>query len=142
MWPIGRSWRRVVAVGLAVAALDGAPALGQADAPDQDTVSAIITEMYEPEGNSATSHVDIGLIEIGPGHRASAEDGMQFQVSLGQIIYPVHARYTLVNGSGASAYVRDWDTHFFAFRSAQMQGRWDLTSNSLPGDVNGELRGG
>lgn len=109
--------------------------------PDQAIVAGLITGTYMP-GETRNPGVQITRIEIGAGHRASAGEGMQMQVALGQMIYPVHAVYTLISGSGSSAYVRDWDTHFYAFRSEQKNGAWDLTSDSRPGDKNGELRGG
>jgi hypothetical protein len=135
--------KRINAIAAVAAGLALAPmtlAVAQGGAPDQATVKQLIIVMFNPGGvNHGT---DVHSVVIGPGHKASANEGMTYQVSLGQMIYPVHASWTNTAGTGPSAYVRDYDTHFFVFRSAQKKGAWDLTEDTKPGDKNGVLRGG
>jgi hypothetical protein len=128
-----------VAAILAFAPLSAAVA--QAGAPDQATVRQLIMAVFHPGGANPQTKTDIHSVVIEPGHKASAHEGMQYQVSLGQMIYPVHAAWTNTTGNGPSAFVRDYDTHYFVFRSVQKNGAWDLTSDSKPGDKNGVLRG-
>jgi hypothetical protein len=129
-------------VAMSVVAGATVPLGAQTDGPSQAIVAALLVQKYEPGGNKPDGHLDVTMVQLGAGHRASAHEGMWLQVSLGQMIYPVRVRYTLVSGTGPSAYVRDWDTHYYVFRSAQMGGRWDLTENTQPGDIVSVLRGG
>jgi hypothetical protein len=137
--------RMHLAAGLAASLTLGLPigaAVAQAGAPTQALIQHLLSETYNPGGHNTALRIDFHAIAVSPGHKASAHEGMQYQVSLGQMIYPVHASWTNTTGSGAAAYVRDYDTHYFAFQSAQKHGAWDLTSDSQKGDKNGVLRGG
>lgn len=127
-------------VSLALVPVSAAVAL--AGAPDQGIIKQLLSESYNPGGHNTALRIDFHAITISPGHKASAHEGMQYQVALGQTIYPVRAAWTTTVGSGPAAYVRDYDTHYFAFRSEQKHGAWDLTSNPQKGDKNGVLRGG
>jgi hypothetical protein len=137
--------RMPVVVGLAATlalALPISAAVAQGGAPTQAIIQHLLSETYNPGGHNTALRIDFHTIVISPGHKASAHEGMQYQVSLGQMIYPVRASWTNTVGNGPAAYVRDYDTHYFAFQSAQKHGAWDLTSDSQKGDKNGVLRGG
>jgi hypothetical protein len=142
----GLNMKRIhVVAGLVASLTVGLPisaAVAQGGAPTQAIVQHMLLETFDPGGPSKGFRMDFHAVVISPGHKASAHEGMYYQVSLGQMIYPVRAAWTSTAGTGPSAYVRDYDTHYFAFQSAQKKGAWDLTGDPQRGDKNGVLRGG
>ena len=120
---------KLLSLSLALAAsVVAVPVSAQGGAPSTQEVARLLV--------GRQTSLTINFVQIGAPHRATAYEASHIEADLGQPIFPVHASYTSHNGM----YVRDTDSHWYAFRSRIKQGAWDISSWTVAGDKINVLR--